>query len=160
MGLLTLVAENTSYDTSTFTLQIPNGIPCLHNRISLVGWAVHKNPALLTAVESAVRVAGGNDAGIVAPKMLKVKIPWLSSASSLVLGKEGNTVDKSQSIVLPLNGANTYESQQDIAQHFDVNDEVIPTSFTMDILNMNNTPSRDVVLQLILFFQFETKRLL
>lgn len=143
MGLLTLVAENSSYDKSTFTLQIPNGIPCLHNRISLVGWAVHKKPDHASP-----------------PKALKVRIPWLSSASSLVLGKEGNTVDKSQTIVLPLNGANTYESQQDIAQHFDVNDEVIPTSFTMDILNMNNTPSRDVVLQLILFFQFETKRLL
>ena len=143
MGLLTLVAENSAYDKSSFTLQIPNGIPCLHNRISLVGWAVHKQSGLGSY-----------------PKALKVRIPWLSSASSLVLGKEGNTVDKSQSIVLPLNGAGTYESQQDIALHFDVNDEVIPTSFTLDTLNMDNTPSKDLVLQIILFFQFETKRLL
>ena len=160
MGLLTLVAENSSYSKSTFSVRIPNGIPCLHNRISLVGWAVHKNPTLLTAVESATQVAAGNDAGIVAPTMLKVKIPWLSSASSLVLAKEGNTVDKSQSIVLPLNGAKTYESQQDIALHFDVTEEIIPTSFTLDILNMDDSANKTTVLQLLLFFQFETKRLL
>ena len=34
------------------------------------------------------------------------------------------------------------------------------TLFTLDTLNMDNTPSKDLVLQLILFFQFETKRLL
>ena len=139
MGLLTIVLENPDSDKSNYTVKMPNGIPCLHNRISLVGWAMHK---------------GGN------PKALKLRIPWLSSASSLSLAKEGDTVDKSGCIVLPLDGTNGYESQQDIALHFDVTQEIIPTSFNVDTLNMDNTNNTTAVSQLILFLQYETRRLL
>jgi len=140
MGLLTIILENPNSDKSTYTVKMPNGIPCLHNRISLVGWSIHKG--------------GGNS------KALKVRIPWLNSPSSLSLGKEGDTVDKSGSIVLPLDGTNGYESQQDIALHFDVTQEIIPTSFNVDTLNMDNTNNTTAVSQLILFFQYETRRLL
>ena len=136
MGLLTVVLENLSSDKSTFSLKMPNGIPA--QRISLVGWSMHK---------------GGN------PKALKIRIPWLSSPS-LSLAKEGDTVDKSGCIVLPLNGTNAYESQQDIVLHFNVTEEIIPTSFDVTTLNMDNTNNTTAVSQLILFFQYETRRLL
>jgi len=142
MGVLTLILKNPQYNKSSFDLKIPNGIPLLENRISLVGWAMIKNQTANTTYT----------------KSVKIKIPWLSSASSLITAQE--TEDKSMCIVIPLENNGFNQADSAIAQHYDTSVEIIPTSFTVNVLNDDNTPNKDMIDQLILQFQFEGRRLL
>ena len=143
MGVLTLIIDQNAAE-HRHLIRLPNGIPCYRNRISLVGWALHKNPTL---------------AGTNAKKILKVRIPWLASASSLITGKE-DAIDTSKAIVLTLDGSTFYEAYNDVALHFDVTEEIIPPAFYVEILNEDNSPNDTMIYKLVLTFQFETRRLL
>lgn len=140
MGLLTIVLDNTDAAAlkSQFDLQIPNGIPI--NGLSLVSYSL-KRKAATTA------------------KMVKVRIPFLSSTSGIVTAK--TTLDRSRALVIPIDpAAGALYQHREVVRHFQINEQVLPPLFRVETLNEANAPSKDIIDHLILEFSFHQSRLL
>ena len=144
MGLLTIVLDNTDAAAlkSQFDLLIPNGIPI--NGLSLVSYSLKRK------------------AGIAA-KMVKVRIPFLSSTSGLVTATTGlnGSPDRSRALVIPIDpAANALYQHREVVRHFQINEQVLPPLFRVETLDENNTPSNNIIDHLILEFSFHQSRLL
>lgn len=139
MGLLTIVLDNTAaVAKSQFDLQIPNGIPI--NGLSLVSYSL-KRKAATTA------------------KMVKVRIPFLSSTSGLVTAT--TKIDRSRALVIPIDPAATALYQhREVVRHFQINEQVLPPLFRVETLDETNAQSTDIIDHLILEFSFHQSRLL
>ena len=140
MGLLTIVLDNTNAAAlkSTFDLQIPNGIPI--NGLSLVSYSL-KRKAATTA------------------RMVKVRIPFLSSTSGLVTAT--TKLDRSRALVIPIDpAAGALYQHREVVRHFQINEQVLPPLFRVETLDENNTPSNNIIDHLILEFSFHQSRLL
>jgi len=148
MGLLTIILDNTDAAAlkSQFDLQIPNGIPI--NGLSLVSYSL-------------VRKAGTT------ARMVKIRIPFLSSTSGLVTattsidGSPDRSPDGSRALVIPIDPAATALYQhREVVRHFQINEQVLPPLFRVETLAENNSPSNDIIDHMILEFSFHQSRLL
>ena len=143
MGLLTIVLDNTDAAAlkSNYDLLIPNGIPI--NGLSLVSYSLKRKAT--TA------------------RMVKVRIPFLSSTSGLVTATTGmnGSPDRSRALVIPIDpAANALYQHREVVRHFQINEQVLPPLFRVETLDENNTPSNNIIDHLILEFSFHQSRLL